>query len=212
MGSTERDRKSGMIELYIFDMGGVVSLNTDVIVRITEHLGIDGELWREMLEGEIIALQAGSINSEQFWQRVFTLTGLRVEEDLWGSFFHPQPNAEVIQMIRELKQEARVVAGTNTIEAHYRLHELRGDYDIFDRVYASQRIGLVKPDPAFYTHILDSEGCAPARTVFVDDFPKNVDAARRLGIHGLLYTEAGRLKREIDALRGGLRGGKNSGS
>ena len=192
-----------MIELYIFDMGGVVSLNTDVSKRIAEHLGIDGERWREILEGEIIALQAGSITAEEFWRQFSALTGLRVEEDLWASFFHPKPNAEVVRTIRELKQEARVVAGTNTIEPHYRIHERAGDYDIFDRVYASQRIGLVKPDPAFYTHILASEGCAPERTVFIDDFPENVDAARRLGIHGLLYTEAGRLKREIDALRGG---------
>lgn len=203
MGNAERERKSDLIELYIFDMGGVVSLNTDVSKRIAEHLGIDGERWREMLRGQFVSLMDGSITSEQFWHRVFTLTGLRVEEDLWASFFHPKPNAEVIRTIRELKQEARVVAGTNTIEPHYRIHERAGDYDIFDRVYASQLIGLVKPDPAFYNHILASEGCAPERTVFVDDFPENVDAARRLGIHGLLYTDAGRLKREIDALRGG---------
>jgi HAD superfamily hydrolase (TIGR01509 family) len=191
-----------MIELYIFDMGGVVALNTDVIGRIAEHLGIDGGRWREMLKGEIAALQAGTITTEQFWRRVFTLTGRRVEEDLWAHFFHPVPNAEVVRTIRELKAEARVVVGTNTIEPHYRVHERNGDYDIFDRVYASQRIGLVKPDPAFYTHILDSEGCEPEQTVFVDDAEVNVEAARRLGIHALLYTEAGRLKRELAALRG----------
>jgi putative hydrolase of the HAD superfamily len=191
-----------MIELYIFDMGGVVSLNTDVSGRIAERLEIASDQWRDLFHEDFIGLMAGSITAEQFWRRVFTVTGRRVDEDLWASYFHPVGNDEVISTIRELKAEARVVAGTNTIESHYQVHERNGDYDIFDRVYASQRIGLVKPDPAFYIHILEKEGCSPERTAFVDDFPENVAAARKLGIHSFLYTEAGKLKRELDALRG----------
>jgi len=191
-----------MIELYIFDMGGVVSLNTDVSERIAKRLEIAADQWRDLLHEEFIGLMAGSITTEQFWRRVFVVTGHRVEEDLWAHFFHPVPNHEVISTIRELKAEARVVAGTNTIESHYQVHERNGDYDIFDGVYASQRIGLVKPDPAFYNYILEKEGCSPERTVFVDDFPENVAAAGELGIHALLYTEAVKLKRELDTLRG----------
>jgi FMN phosphatase YigB (HAD superfamily) len=191
-----------MMELYIFDMGGVVSLNTDVSGRIAERLEIASDQWRDLFHEDFIGLMAGSITAEQFWRRVFTVTGRRVDEDLWASYFHPVGNDEVISTIRELKAEARVVAGTNTIESHYQVHERNGDYDIFDRVYASQRIGLVKPDPAFYNHILEEEDCSPERTAFVDDFPENVAAARKLGIHALLYTEAGKLKRELDTLRG----------
>lgn len=191
-----------MIELYIFDMGGVVSLNTDVSGSIAKRLGIAAGQWRDLFHEEFIGLMAGSITTEQFWLRVFALTGHRVDEDLWALLFHPVPNHEVISTIRELKAEARVVAGTNTIESHYQVHEKNGDYDIFDRVYASQRIGLVKPDPAFYNYILEKEGCSPENVVFVDDAQVNVDAAARLGIHSLLYTEAGKLKRELDTLRG----------
>ena len=191
-----------MIELYIFDMGGVVSLNTDVSGQIAQRLEIAPGQWRDLFHEEFIGLMAGSITTEQFWQRVFAVTGHRVDEDLWALLFQPEPNNEVISTIRELKAEARVVAGTNTIESHYQVHERNGDYDVFDRVYASQRIGLVKPDPAFYNHILEKEGCSPERTVFVDDFPENVAAARELGIHALLYTEAVKLKRELDTLRG----------
>jgi HAD superfamily hydrolase (TIGR01509 family) len=191
-----------MIELYIFDMGGVVSLNTDVSGRIVSHLGMAADQWRDLFHEGFIGLMAGSITAEQFWRRVFVVTGHRVDEDLWAHCFHPVPNHEVISTIRELRAEARVVAGTNTIESHYQVHERNGDYDIFDGVYASQRIGLVKPDPAFYNYILEKEGCAPERTVFVDDAEVNVTAAARLGIRSLLYTEAGKLKRELNTLRG----------
>ena len=153
------------------------------------------------MRDEFIDLMAGSITSEQFWRRFSEVSGQRVEEDLWAKYFEPEPDPLVIETIHELKSEARVVVGTNTIESHYRVHKARGDYDIFDRVYASPRIRLVKPDPAFYTHILDREGCPPERTVFVDDAEVNVEAADKLGIHALLFTDAGGLRRDLAALR-----------
>ena len=67
-------------------------------------------------------------------------------------------------------------------------------------------MGLVKPDPAFYTHILDREGCAPAETVFVDDAEENVEAARKLGIHGLRFEGAAKLRRNLAALKRGETG------
>jgi HAD superfamily hydrolase (TIGR01509 family) len=189
------------IQLYIFDMGGVVSRNTDVTGRIAERFGFTPEQWRKTFHGDFNALMAGSITSEEFWRRFSAATGQRVEEDLWAVYFQPEPDSGVVETIRELRDEARVVAGTNTIEAHYLIHSARGDYDIFDRVYASQRIKRIKPDPAFYTYILDSERCPPEQAVFVDDAEVNVEAAGKLGIHALLFTDAGRLNRDLVAFR-----------
>ena len=194
-----------MLKLYIFDMGGVVSLNTDVGEQIAERLEFDtGQLWGLMRE-EIVSLMAGSITTEEFWRRFSWKSGRQVDEDLWALTFQPRSNREVIETIHALKTEARVVVGTNTIEPHYLVHSRNGDYDIFDRVYASHQIGLVKPDPAFYTHILDREDCAPAETVFVDDAEENVEAARKLGIHGLRFEGAAKLRRDLAALKRGER-------
>jgi putative hydrolase of the HAD superfamily len=190
-----------MPKLYIFDMGGVVSLNTDVGERIAERLGFDrGKLW-ELMQEEIVSLMAGSITAEEFWRRFSSKSDLQVDEDLWALTFQPRPNREVIEMIHALKKEARVVVGTNTIEPHFLVHSRNGDYDIFDRVYASFQIGLVKPDSAFYTYILEREGCLPAETVFVDDAGENVAAARKLGIHSLLFIEAAKLRQDLAALK-----------
>lgn len=197
-----------MLKLYIFDMGGVVSLNTDVSERIAERLGLVEQQWREMLHADMVALQAGSINTEEFWRRFFVVSGHRVDEDLWALYFHPEPNPKVIETIHELKSEARVVAGTNTIESHYLVHKNNGDYDIFDEVYASQRIGLVKPNPAFYTYILERECCLPEEAAFVDDAEVNVAVARKLGIHSLLFTGAGRLRKDLAALKQRMKQGK----
>ncbi len=199
-----------MVKLFIFDMGGVVSLNTDVSERIAEHLGFaNGKLW-EILREEFAGLMAGSITTEEFWRRFSLKSDRRVDEDLWALCFHPRPNQKVIEMIHELKNEARVVVGTNTIESHYLVHSKNGDYDIFDCVYASHQMGLVKPDFAFYTYILDREGCSPAETVFVDDAAENVEAACKLGIHSLLFTGAENLSRDLAAVKWSMKKGQSS--
>ena len=96
-----------------------------------------------------------------------------------------------------------MVAGTNTIEPHYRAHLRRGDYEVFDAVYASNRMGLAKPDPAFYTFILEREGCEPREAVFVDDMEVNVEAAAKLGIEAFLFAGAAKLAGELRRRLGG---------
>ncbi len=55
-----------MLKLYIFNMGGVVSLNTDVSEQISARLGLDtGNLW-ELMREEIVSLMAGSITATEF--------------------------------------------------------------------------------------------------------------------------------------------------
>ncbi len=44
-----------------------------------------------------------------------------------------------------------------------------------------------KPNPAIFHHALELlEGVAPERAVFLDDFAGNIEAATRLGFHGVL--------------------------
>jgi len=59
--------------------------------------------------------------------------------------------------------------------------------ELFDAVIDSSEVGKRKPDPAIFHHALEAVGgAAPERTVFLDDFAGNVDAARALGMHGIL--------------------------
>jgi putative hydrolase of the HAD superfamily len=99
-----------------------------------------------------------------------------------------------------LRRGSRVVVGTNTVESHYRIHQAKGHYDLFDAVYASCRMGLAKPDPEFYRFILERENRGAERSVFVDDREDNVEAAARLGITALLFQGADDLERKMDAL------------
>jgi putative hydrolase of the HAD superfamily len=58
----------------------------------------------------------------------------------------------------------------------------------FERVFVSARLGMVKPDPAIFEHVLQELDAKPEDVTFVDDRAANVEAAAALGIRALLFT------------------------
>lgn len=58
----------------------------------------------------------------------------------------------------------------------------------FDVQFHSWQVGLAKPDPAFFTHIVDSLGLEPDEAVFVDDMRANVAGARAAGLHAVHFS------------------------
>jgi HAD superfamily hydrolase (TIGR01509 family) len=177
-----------MGKLYIFDMGGVVVRDHDVLPDVAEYLGISMEEGYAYGKDLFSVLMEGKLTTQEFWKIFSQRSGLMVEEDLFERFFHPVLNDPVHALILELKKHNRVVCGTNTIEEHYFFHLERGDYNVFDVVYASHQIGFAKPRPEFYRYIIEQENVPPSQTVFIDDNLENVEAARQLGIHSFHFT------------------------
>jgi 2-haloacid dehalogenase len=75
----------------------------------------------------------------------------------------------------------------------------------FDGLVVSGEEGVTKPDRRIYELLLERFGLSPAATVFVDDSPANVTAARDLGIDAVRFHDPGGLRRDL-AARGLLAG------
>ncbi|MBA7675477.1 Alpha-D-glucose 1-phosphate phosphatase YihX [subsurface metagenome] len=186
-----------MKTLYIFDMGGVLCCDFNDIPIISDYLEITeenfftyaGESFRKLLDGKI--------DSNEFWVRFSLRYGKKVKEELFGKFFNPGINQGTKDIIKQLKSDSRVVCGTNTIDSHYYYLLNQGSYDIFDEVYASNSMGISKPDPDFYWHILNKEGIKPENTVFVDDTEENILSAQKIGINSILFTDSESLRQQI---------------
>ena len=65
----------------------------------------------------------------------------------------------------------------------------------------SGEIGMIKPDPRIFEHLLERFRIAPDDAVFIDDNPKNAAAATALGLHGIQFTDPAKLQRELEDLR-----------
>lgn len=186
-----------MKTLYIFDMGGVLCCDFNDIPIISDYLKITeedffiyaGENFRKLLDGKI--------NSSEFWVRFSLRYGKKVKEELFGKFFNPGIIQETKDIIKQLKSDSRVVCGTNTIDSHYYYLLNQGNYDIFDEVYASNLMGISKPDPDFYRYILRKEGIKSENTVLVDDTEENILSAQKIGINSILFTDSESLKQQI---------------
>lgn len=160
--------------------------------------------WHRLERGEIRLLQARD--------EILMLGECRgLRADLFD-FFRAMASLEggirqdVVEHVLALRRDGfRTAVVTNNV-AEFGEHWRRSIPidDLFDTVIDSSEVRCRKPSAQIFHLSLERLGVrAPERAVFLDDFPGNVDAARRLGMHGILVKEnpAGALA-DLDHLLG----------
>lgn len=196
-----------MIDLFIFDMGGVIVRNFHVGPKLSKFLGSEKNVINNYDKDASLALRLhseGKIDEKEFWKRFRKATSIEVpeyERSLLGKFFHPELDMPTIKIIEELKSKGkRVVCGTNVIDAHYKTHMKLKQYDVFDKVYASHIMQIAKPKKEFFEEICKAENVSCERAFFTDDLQNNVDVALQCGLKAFLYTDATSLKQQLATL------------
>lgn len=71
-------------------------------------------------------------------------------------------------------------------------------FTLFQKVYFSFELGMIKPDESIYQHVLQDLSLKPENLVFFDDNFHNIEAAKRVGIDGVLINPSCSLK-QIDS-------------
>ena len=102
-------------------------------------------------------------------------------------FMRPAPGAE--RLLRRLK--ARGLKGgvlSNTLPS---LRESLAHHGLARYVDGFFALGVAKPDPRAFLLALEGLGLAPEETLYLDDDPENVEAARRLGLRAEVYAPIG---------------------
>lgn len=189
------------MSLCIFDLGNVVLGDVDVIEAISKVLDVSSPSFRKFYQRHEGELMTGRLDRFRFWELFGKYSGITVKEDLLESCFRPTRAEEVFELIKRLKAAGhRVVCGSNTYESHYRVMTGSGVLEVFDEVYASHLMGLAKPDPAFYEHILSTEGYQADQAFFTDDLQENIDAAQKLGIDAQLFTGVESLRISLERI------------
>ncbi|KAJ5348982.1 hypothetical protein MYU51_011717 [Penicillium brevicompactum] len=105
-----------------------------------------------------------------------------------------QLNQALVDQLRSLKTNPNVQGLyimsniSHELLTHLRRKDDGMDWDLFKGTFASGEVGLRKPDAAFYELVLQRVGHPAEDVFFVDDKKENIDAARALGICGVVYT------------------------
>jgi 2-haloacid dehalogenase len=107
-----------------------------------------------------------------------------------------------VEILHELRERGfRLYALTNWSADTFHHAQTKFEFlNWFEDIVVSGRIGLIKPDPAIFRHVIEQCRLDPVRTLFIDDSAKNTDAAATVGFQVHHFTDAYMLREHIAPL------------
>jgi len=189
----------------IFDLGGVVfDWNPDAIIgAVFEDPELQAIIRREVFEHpDWSETDRGTLTRAEAVVRWARRTGRPVAE--LEALMHTadvsmQLETATLALMEELAGQGRPLYCLSNMpaERYAYLRQMYDFWDLFSGIVISAHVKMVKPEPGIFEHLLATYRLDPATTLFVDDSPKNISAARSLGIQGILFTTALACRRQL---------------
>lgn len=196
-----------MIKNIIFDIGNVLvsydpqtyfsqffdeELNAFIFEKVFES-----KEWFDVDQGIINEQQASSILQKK-------LPGYEKQVQFcieqWKSLM--QLKEDSFALLQKLKEEGFHIYILSNIgeESYQDCVERFPFFDLVDGGVYSYQERLLKPDEKIYSCLMDRYELLPGECIFMDDVPKNIDAANAMGIHGIIFTDAATAEKEIQCI------------
>jgi epoxide hydrolase-like predicted phosphatase len=204
------------IRAVAFDIGGVLEIvdpAEQFLERWRQRLGLSVVDMRQLLWPLTRAdpgnqAKTGGITEAEYRQRCTTILGLAGElaDEFMAGFWDwycGQLDADLVSYAAGLRPRCGTGILSNSVSGARRREQARFGFEqLVDVIVYSDEAGLAKPDPRIYALLCDELGVEPGELVFLDDRAANVEAARQLGIHGVLHVSTPESIATIDALLG----------
>jgi putative hydrolase of the HAD superfamily len=192
----------------VFDLGGVLVAydRAALVTRLYPDPVEQAAVRRELIDHEDwIALDRGTLSEAAAVARVAERAGLPATRiarliDEVASAWRPVPGMD--PLLRRLHANGHTLfclSNMHPASAAF-LERSFSFWDVFAGVVISCRVGLCKPEPAIYAHLLERFGLKAAETVFVDDLAENVAAAAAFGIHPVRFESPEQCARALETL------------
>lgn len=131
----------------------------------------------------------------------------RPEGELRALFEHVRaaltPIEPTVALLHELRERSglKLYGLSNMSETIFAYLEGRHDFfKLFDGIVVSAAVKLLKPEPAIYEHLRERFRLDFAESVFIDDLPRNVESARRVGLPAIQFVTTDQVRRELEPL------------
>lgn len=171
------------IRVLLLDADGVIQWMPRFLARVDALLG-GRDLLGVLFEMES-RFMTGAGDLRSGLEGVLAEHGLgHAIDELLQAWVDIEPDAEVLALVDAVRAGGVPVYLATNQQAFRGPYMLRSaDYvDRFDGQFHSFQLGVAKPDPAFFTAILDRLGVEASGVLFVDDIAANVAGARTVGI------------------------------
>ena len=198
------------ISTLIFDLGGVlINLDLPRCVHNFKELGLENFEQHLSLFGQkdfFLDFEKGHISVPEFRAEIRKLTQNSLSDHqidtAWSSFLCDIPQQK-FEMLLELKKKFRLLLLSNTNPLHIEVSTVnefarygKKMTDVFEKCYYSYEMKMVKPDAEIFETLLNDAGVLAEECLFLDDGPKNIEMASKLGIQTYLVD----VKENLDFL------------
>ncbi|MFX1393981.1 MAG: HAD family hydrolase [Promethearchaeota archaeon] len=212
------------IKHIIFDFGGVMAEKSFVLKNILDIIEVDLNIKIPRFENPYYRklkrqLSSGRITSRDFLEKMLNeyyypyqkkngaLPPKKVNIDyymeLWFQLHTKLTkfSSEMEIMVERLHQAGYTVnLMSNVYDIYAKSNELRGFYDVFDNVFLSNDIGLIKPNIDKYKYVLTKLEAKPKHCIFIDDKIQNLVPARELGIIVIKFESFKKFNHQLDMI------------
>jgi putative hydrolase of the HAD superfamily len=192
-----------------FDFGMVLSglPNPEAHAAMVRITGLPVDQFETAYWADRLAYDGGKLNGISYWKKFVRDANLdlgpgAVEELYrWDAIHWTSQNPVMLAWQMQLKERGLLTAILSNMGDSV-LDNMKREFDWLDRfdvLVWSYQLGMVKPDPAIYLHLLSELGTRPEETLFLDDKLANVEAARALGMQSLVFSTVERLRQDLIA-------------
>lgn len=193
----------------IFDYGMVLSNAQDPAAhqRLLEMTGLEHAVFEEHYWRYRHAYDEGHLNGVSYWRKILADTGVTLEPEqvdelieqdvlMWASL-----NEEMLAWAAALQDrgmKTAILSNMGEEMMRYVQQEFAWLQHFTHHTFSCE-LKLAKPDPTIYTFTCEKLGLSPEDTLFLDDKPVNIEAARRVGLHALQFRNVTQLRHELEA-------------
>ena len=180
------------LRAVIFDYGKVLSALPDAEAHsdLVAATGLDDATFEDHYWAHRHAYDSGELNGRTYWRKISEEAGfplsdekttelIHVDGRMWGNL-----NDAMVDWARHLVEKGfRVAVLSNMGDAtrDYLVNQNEWLHE-FHHLTWSCELFIAKPDPKIYQHTLEKLGVRPEEALFIDDIPRNIEAARALGL------------------------------
>ena len=182
------------MKFFVFDLGGVLSVpmvSKKLYEQIKWKVSYEEFLDKFNNSEESIKVHKGEISTKEFFEYLkrymddnITLEEFKNKYVNNNKFFN-----DTIEIIKKLKNLGyKVYLLSNLKEIDYEKFIKHFDVSIFDELFLSFKLGMLKPNDDIYQYVINKLNTKPENIYFFDDNRENVDGAIKNGINAYQVT------------------------
>jgi putative hydrolase of the HAD superfamily len=191
-----------------FDLGKVIfDFDYNVALkRLEGRINVDPLKLLELIYKNNFGLhfEKGLVSPQEFYKEFKRDFQAKISYDeftsIWSEIFTPKE--DVINLVAELKSKYPIFLISNINQLHYEY--LSGHhpqvFTLFKRLILSYQVKSVKPEPAIYQELQRAAGVSYNQIIYIDDRTDLIEAANRLGLQSILFTDYKRLVKDLAKL------------